>query len=67
MEHLFCEREDGKTMPLKDWLLESSEEEGMMKEEHANQEEQARQKYVRLLEARYEEEWKELRYMEGKV
>jgi hypothetical protein len=54
-------------MPLKDWLLESSEEEGMMKEEHANQEEQARQKYVRLLEARYEEEWKELRYMEGKV
>jgi hypothetical protein len=32
-EHSFCEWEDGNTMPLRNWLLEFSEEDGMLKEE----------------------------------
>ena len=54
-------------MPYKHWLLESSEEEGMLKQEQEDYEEQARQKLARLLEGRYEEEWKERRYAERKI
>ena len=54
-------------MPYKDWLLEAAEEDGMMKQEQEDHEEQARQKLARLLEAQYEKEWKERRYAEGKV
>ena len=43
-------------MPYKDWLLEAAEEDGMMKQEQEDHEEQARQKLARLLEAQYEKE-----------
>ena len=59
-------KEENK-MPYKHWLLESSEEEGMLKQEQEDHEEQARQKLARLLEGRYEEEWKERRYTERKI
>ena len=54
-------------MALKDWLLEAAEEEGMLKQEQEDHEEQARQKLACLLEAQYEEEWKERRHAEGKI
>ena len=58
-------------MPYKHWLLESSEEERMLKQEQDDHEEQARQKLARLLEAQYEEEcdlreWKQRRQAKGK-